>query len=119
MMGHPGKKLLFMGQDFGQFHEWDEKVALDWYLADEPLHKDLQDYCRDLLHLYKKYPACYSQDYDWKGFQWINANDADRSISASSVIPPPADKICYLSATSPLFPAQITGSVFRNPAITP
>lgn len=80
MMGHPGKKLLFMGQDFGQFHEWDEKVALDWYLADEPLHKDLQDYCRDLLHLYKKYPACYSQDYDWKGFQWINANDADRSI---------------------------------------
>ena len=80
MMGHPGKKLLFMGQDFGQFHEWDEKVALDWYLADEPLHTDLQDYCRDLLHLYKKYPACYSQDYDWKGFQWINANDADRSI---------------------------------------
>ena len=80
MMGHPGKKLLFMGQDFGQFHEWDEKVALDWYLADEPLHKDLQDYYRDLLHLYKKYPACYSQDYDWKGFQWINANDADRSI---------------------------------------
>ena len=80
MMGHPGKKLLFMGQDFGQFHEWDEKVALDWYLADEPLHKDLQDYCRDLLHLHKKYPACYSQDYDWKGFQWINANDADRSI---------------------------------------
>ena len=80
MMGHPGKKLLFMGQDFGQFHEWDEKVALDWYLADEPLHEDLQDYCRDLLHLYKKYPACYSQDYDWKGFQWINANDADRSI---------------------------------------
>ena len=80
MMGHPGKKLVFMGQDFGQFHEWDEKVALDWYLADEPLHKDLQDYCRDLLHLYKKYPACYSQDYDWKGFQWINANDADRSI---------------------------------------
>lgn len=80
MMGHPGKKLLFMGQDFGQFHEWDEKVALDWYLADEPLHKDLQDYCRDLLHLYKKYPACYSQDYDWKGFQWINANDGDRSI---------------------------------------
>ena len=80
MMGHPGKKLLFMGQDFGQFHEWDEKVALDWYLADEPLHQDLQDYCRDLLHLYKKYPACYSQDYDWKGFQWINANDGDRSI---------------------------------------
>ena len=80
MIGHPGKKLLFMGQDFGQFHEWDEKVALDWYLTDEPLHKDLQDYFKDLLHIYKKYPALYSQDYDWNGFQWINANDADRSI---------------------------------------
>ena len=80
MIGHPGKKLLFMGQDFGQFHEWDEKVALDWHLAEEPLHKDLQNYFKDLLHLYKKYPALHSQDYDWNGFQWINANDQDRSI---------------------------------------
>ena len=80
MMGHPGKKLLFMGQDFGQLHEWDEKVSLDWYLAEEPLHKDLQNYFRDLLHLYKKYPSMYSLDYDWDGFQWINANDGDRSI---------------------------------------
>ncbi|MCC2820309.1 1,4-alpha-glucan branching protein GlgB [Lachnoclostridium pacaense] len=80
MMGHPGKKLLFMGQDFGQLHEWDEKVSLDWYLADQDDHKDLQDYVKDLLHLYKKYPALYRQDNDWNGFQWINANDADRSI---------------------------------------
>lgn len=80
MLGHPGKKLLFMGQDFGQLHEWDEKTALDWYLADEPLHGDLQNYVRGLLTLYKKYPALYRQDNDWDGFQWINANDADRSI---------------------------------------
>lgn len=80
MMGHPGKKLLFMGQDFGQWHEWDEKVALDWHLTNEDLHKDLQNYVRDLLHLYKKYPALYQLDYDWNGFQWINANDSDRSI---------------------------------------
>ena len=80
MMGHPGKKLLFMGQDFGQFHEWDENVSLDWYLADEPLHKDLQNYYSDLLHIYKKYPALYRLDNDWSGFQWINANDGDRSI---------------------------------------
>ena len=80
MMGHPGKKLLFMGQDFGQFHEWDEKVALDWYLAEEPLHKDLQNFFKDLLHIYKKYPAMHSLDYNWDGFQWINANDGDRSI---------------------------------------
>lgn len=80
MMGHPGKKLLFMGQDFGQLHEWDEKVSLDWYLAEEPLHKDLHNYFKDLLHVYKKYPAMYDLDYDWDGFQWINANDGDRSI---------------------------------------
>ncbi|MFR5244661.1 MAG: 1,4-alpha-glucan branching protein GlgB [Clostridium sp.] len=80
MMGHPGKKLLFMGQDFGQYHEWDEKVSLDWYLADEPLHKDLQKYYSDLLHVYQKYPALWHLDSDWNGFQWINANDGDRSI---------------------------------------
>ncbi len=80
MMGHPGKKLLFMGQDFGQYHEWDEKVALDWYLADEPLHKDLQKYYSNLLHVYQKYPALWQLDSDWNGFQWINANDGDRSI---------------------------------------
>ena len=80
MMGHPGKKLLFMGQDFGQYHEWDEKVSLDWYLADEPLHKDLQKYYSDLLHVYQKYPALWQLDSDWSGFQWINANDGDRSI---------------------------------------
>ena len=80
MMGHPGKKLLFMGQDFGQYHEWDEKVSLDWYLAGEPLHKDLQKYYSNLLHVYQKYPALWQLDSDWNGFQWINANDGDRSI---------------------------------------
>ncbi len=80
MMGHPGKKLLFMGQDFGQWHEWDEKVSLDWYLTEEYQHHSLQSYVKDLLHLYKKYPALYRQDNDWNGFQWINANDGDRSI---------------------------------------
>ena len=80
MIGHPGKKLLFMGQDFGQYHEWDEKVGLDWYLADEPAHRDLQKYFSDLLHIYQKYPALYRLDNDFNGFQWINANDGDRSI---------------------------------------
>ena len=80
MLGHPGKKLLFMGQDFGQWHEWDEKVSLDWYLAEEESHKKLQEYVRDLLHIYKKYPCLYQLDNDWNGFQWINANDGDRSI---------------------------------------
>lgn len=80
MLGHPGKKLLFMGQDFGQFHEWDEKVSLDWYLAREPFHADLQNYVKGLLTLYHKYPALYRLDEEYDGFQWINANDGDRSI---------------------------------------
>ena len=80
MLGHPGKKLLFMGQDFGQFHEWDEKVALDWYLTTEPFHADLQNYVKGLLTLYHKYPALYRLDEEYDGFQWINANDGDRSI---------------------------------------
>lgn len=80
MFGHPGKKLLFMGQDFGQLHEWDEKVSLDWYLTREEEHSRLQSYVRDLLHIYRKYPALYEWDNNWDGFQWINANDGDRSI---------------------------------------
>lgn len=80
MFGHPGKKLLFMGQDFGQLHEWDEKVALDWHLTQEEQHGSLQSYVRDLLHIYQKYPAMYESDDDWDGFEWINANDGERSI---------------------------------------
>ena len=80
MIGHPGKKLLFMGQDFGQLHEWDEKVALDWYLTGEESHRDLQNYVKGLLHIYKKYPALYELDKDWNGFEWVNANDGERSI---------------------------------------
>lgn len=80
MMGHPGKKLLFMGQDFGQWHEWNEAVGLDWYLTEEAPHADLQKYFSDLLHLYKKQSALYANDYDWQGFEWINCDDADRGI---------------------------------------
>jgi len=80
MMGHSGKKLLFMGQDFAQFHEWDEKVSLDWYLIDEPLHRDVNDFYRGLLHIYQKHSCMYELDDSWDGFSWINADDADRSI---------------------------------------
>ncbi len=80
MIGHPGKKLLFMGQEFGQLREWNEDRELDWFLLNEPLHQELKDYFRDLLHLYKKYSAFYGEDYDWNGFEWINCNDAERSI---------------------------------------
>ena len=80
MFGHAGKKLLFMGQDFGQAHEWNEKVQLDWWECDNPLNKDLQDFVRDLLHVYKKFPAMYALDDSWDGFEWVNADDRERSI---------------------------------------
>ncbi|MBA4685698.1 MAG: 1,4-alpha-glucan branching protein GlgB [Candidatus Galacturonibacter soehngenii] len=80
MMGHPGKKLLFMGQEFGQISEWSEKKALDWHLLKEDSHFQLQLYCKELQKLYKKYPAMYERDCEAGGFEWINANDCDRSI---------------------------------------
>ncbi len=79
-IGHPGKKLLFMGQDFGQFREWSEERELDWYLLSEPRHQQLQNYTRALLHLYRKNKACYELDCEPGGFEWINADDGDRSI---------------------------------------
>lgn len=80
MMGHPGKKLLFMGQEFGQFQEWSEARELDWYLLSEEKHQELQNYVRALLNMYKENPACYQADNNPEGFEWINANDGDRSI---------------------------------------
>ena len=80
MMGHPGKKLLFMGQEFGQFQEWSEARELDWYLLNEKPHQDLQEFVKTLLHMYTKYPALYAGDNDPDGFEWINADDAYRSI---------------------------------------
>ena len=80
MLGHPGKKLLFMGQDFAQLQEWSEARELDWYLLEQDQHRELQNFVKALLHLYKKTPALYQQDTRPEGFQWINANDGYRSI---------------------------------------
>ena len=80
MMGHPGKKLLFMGQDFAQYQEWSEKRELDWYLLDNPNNLAINNWMKELLHMYNKYPSLYEQDINWNGFEWINANDSYRSI---------------------------------------
>ena len=79
MFGHSGKKLLFMGQEFGQEREWSEARELDWYLLSEPLNKGMLDYVKELLNLYRSNKAMYEIDNDWGGFEWINADDADRS----------------------------------------
>lgn len=80
MLGHPGKKLLFMGQDFAQLQEWSEARELDWYLLEQDEHRELQAFVKALLHLYQKTPALYELDTRPEGFQWINANDGYRSI---------------------------------------
>ena len=80
MMGHPGKKLLFMGQEFAQYQEWSEARELDWYLLAEEKHQQMQGWVKELLHIYKKHPCLYDLDRSYDGFQWINADDADRSI---------------------------------------
>lgn len=79
MFGHSGKKLLFMGQDFGQEREWSEERELDWKLLGEPLNKGMHDYVKELLKIYSKYPCLYEIDNDWAGFEWLNADDAERS----------------------------------------
>ena len=79
MLGHSGKKLLFMGQDFGQEREWSEARELDWFLLQEELNRGLHDYVKKLLELYNKYPCLYEIDNSWNGFEWLNCDDKDRS----------------------------------------
>ncbi len=79
MYAHPGKKLLFMGQEFGQEREWSEARSLDWYVLDQPGHQGLQNFVKKLNALYKKYDAFYYNDCDPMGFEWINCNDNEHS----------------------------------------
>ena len=79
MYAHPGKKLLFMGQEFGQEREWSEARSLDWYILDQPGHQGLQKFVKKLNALYKKYDAFYYNDCDQMGFEWINCNDNEHS----------------------------------------
>ena len=82
MYGHPGKKLLFMGQEFGQLREWSEARSLDWFLLEQPLHKKMQKWVADLNHMYTTYDACYYNDNDQMGFEWTKVDDANTSIIA-------------------------------------
>ena len=80
MMTHPGKKLLFMGQEMGQISEWNENESLPWNLLEYDIHKQTREYVKDLNHLYRKYPALYEMDYDPEGFQWIDCTSGQDNI---------------------------------------
>jgi 1,4-alpha-glucan branching enzyme len=82
MFGHPGKKLLFMGGEFGQWDEWNFDKSLDWHLTGFRQHSRLQKYMQDLNRLYTSEPALYEVDYAWQGFEWIDFHDADNSTVA-------------------------------------
>ncbi len=79
-IGHPGKKLLFMGQEFAQEREWSESRELDWFLLSEPKHLGMQRYMHSLYEIYREYPALYELDYEPGGFQWMDPDDAEESI---------------------------------------
>jgi 1,4-alpha-glucan branching enzyme len=80
MWAHPGKKLLFMGGEFGQWREWNEEESLDWHLLEAPLHAGVQKLIRDLNRIYKKEQAFWEADSEPSGFQWIDANNASENI---------------------------------------
>ena len=80
MMGHPGKKLLFMGGEFAQYSEWSEARSLDWHLLQYADHQEMQSYVKELNHLYAEEPAFWAEDFDPNGFQWIECDDAESSI---------------------------------------
>ncbi len=81
MAGHPGKKLLFMGQEFGQMDEWNENVPLEWNLLEYPVHKQMQEYVKALNHLYTSHPAMYELDDEPEGFEWINCTYQAENIA--------------------------------------
>ena len=102
MMAHPGKKLLFMGGEFGQFSEWDHTGQLDWALLNYDSHNKLKQYVKDLNHLYLAHKAMWEQERDWKGFRWLVADDSARNIIAFLRIGIEGQEILIISNFSPV-----------------
>lgn len=104
MYGHPGKKLLFMGGEFGQHDEWDESRSIDWHLLEWEPHRGVQNLIKDLNHLYKKETAWHGIDFKWEGFEWIDITDADNSlISFIRKGKTPGDYLIFIMNFTPRF----------------
>jgi 1,4-alpha-glucan branching enzyme len=102
MYGHPGKKLLFMGQEFGQWNEWNHDTQLDWSLFEFEAHRKLRDWVRDLNNLYRTEKALHEVDFTWEGFRWIDMNDADRSLLSFERISKHGERIVFLCNFTPV-----------------
>ncbi|ODS94168.1 MAG: 1,4-alpha-glucan branching enzyme [Erythrobacter sp. SCN 62-14] len=101
MWGYPGKKLLFMGQEFAQRREWSEERSLDWYLMDAPAHRGVADLIRDLNRLYRETPALHARDCEGEGFEWLIADDADNSVFAWARKAPGEAPVAVISNMTP------------------
>jgi 1,4-alpha-glucan branching enzyme len=82
MCGHPGKKLLFMGGEIGQYSEWNSNGSIDWHLLQYPVHHGVQRLIRDLNAVYQSHPPLYQIDFEYRGFEWIEPNDCENSVFA-------------------------------------
>ncbi len=102
MYGHPGKKLLFMGGEFGQWHEWNHDQSLDWHLLNEPKHDGLRRLVQHLNYVYKNEPALWDQDDSYDGFEWIDFHDADNSVVAFMRKSRNGDVIAFVVNATPM-----------------
>jgi 1,4-alpha-glucan branching enzyme len=103
MWGHPGKKLLFMGNDFGQWNEWNHDRSLDWHLWERPLHSGLRRWVRDLNTFYRGQPSLYEVDFEPSGFEWVDCGDFERSvISFLRRAKNPADMTLFICNFTPV-----------------
>jgi 1,4-alpha-glucan branching enzyme len=80
MFGHPGKKLMFMGGEIGQWREWDAEASVDWHVLAEPLHQGLRRWVQDLNRAYRREPSLHEVDFDYQGFSWIDCHDNENSV---------------------------------------
>lgn len=102
MMAHPGKKLMFMGSEIGQFREWDYKGQIEWFLLDYEKHAKIQLFCSALNHLYLENPAMWQRDNSWDGFRWIDPNDRDRSILSMRRIDNEGNELIFVLNFTPV-----------------